>query len=105
MVALTGARAAVALTQAAMVSGARAPRAPWPGSFRSMMSAPAPIAISASAASRTLARNRVIYRPCHARAGGHPVTTGISTWLLGLLDRRGKTHDDKKKPWSLFSAT
>ena len=52
-----------------MASGARAPRAPWPGSFRSMMSAPAPIAISASAASRTLARNRVIGRPCSAMAG------------------------------------
>ena len=41
-------------------AGSRAPSAPLAGSFRSMMSAPAASAVSASAASRTLARNRVI---------------------------------------------
>ena len=59
MVALTGARPATCLTQAAMISGVSAPSAPWAGSFRSTMSAPARSANSASSASRTLARNRV----------------------------------------------
>ena len=68
MVALTGARPATCLTQAAMVSGVSAPSAPCSGSFRSTMSAPARSANSASSASRTLARNRVngtASRTCH----------------------------------------
>ena len=60
MVALTGTRPAIKSTTDLAVSESTAPSAPCAGSFRSMMSAPARRAISASATSRTLARKRVM---------------------------------------------
>src|SRR5262249_49709499 len=58
-----GARPPTLLTVAAIASRETAPSAPLLGSFKSMTSAPQPSAISASAASRTLASNKVMGEP------------------------------------------